>query len=291
MRQSVFILATVRNPALLDAARLVFRTLRVGFPNAEIAVTGNALECFAASEVHQGAQHVDASFSNCMTRLSHDAWIEALVNNQSYPFWICDTDVVFFDKVESWFEPPGGGIAAPDVFGRPVAGRAPAMSYAGRFEPWFVEQWTKAERVARLHTALMYIDPIRVRMAIREWMGKFPMLFHTAQMNLIRQHFVPVLDGHPLFYDTMAGLFQAGYGTPFSITQNCAFEHLHCGTYADVISRAAPSLADLQKVHKEIYQDPARARGLQEKQARYYASRAHTHLVVEPTAAHIEQGE
>jgi len=257
----------------------VFRTLRVGFPNAEIAVTGNALECFAASEVHQGAQHVDASFSNCMTRLSHDAWIEALVNNQSYPFWICDTDVVFFDKVESW----SAGAAAAEP-GKP-------FSFVGRFEPWFVEPWTKTEHVARLHTALMYIDPIRVRMAIREWMGKFPMLFHTAQMNLIRQHFVPVLEGHPLFYDTMAGLFQAGYGTPFSITQNCAFEHLHCGTYADVISRAAPSLADLQKVHKEIYQDPARARGLQEKQARYYASRAHTHLVVEPTAAHIEQGE
>ena len=51
MTPTVHILATVRQPALLPAATLVCRTLRIGFPTATAAVWGNGLSHAAAAAV------------------------------------------------------------------------------------------------------------------------------------------------------------------------------------------------------------------------------------------------
>lgn len=121
-------------------------------------------------------------------------------------------------------------------------------------------------------------------------------------MNLVRQQFIPVRchpnrtgdwsypdgaterptagrgSGHewqtdwPLFYDTCAGLYQAGLGTPFTEQQDAAFEHLHCGTYADQITPHL-SLPDLAAAHRAIYAQPEMGRGLKAQQDKYYALR------------------
>lgn len=250
----VYILATVRNPALLEAALLVFKTLRTGFPTARVHVHGNAIEPFLENEVARAAQKAGAIFTRTVRRIAHDEWIEELVLGAAQPIWVVDTDVVFFDAVET-FELDRQAAAA------------------GRLEPEFLEEWTQSTHVERLHTSCLWLNAPRIRAAGRQWMGRFPAIWHTAQMNLIRQQFIPVAGQEPLFYDTCAGMYQALGGQAFTPEQDQAFEHLHCATYSDLITPAVPSLADLARVHKEIYSNPSLARGLLREQSKYYEQR------------------
>lgn len=274
MSETVHILATVNNPRLMDAARLVFKTLRVGFPDAFVAVYGNGLNHLEAIELEAQCREIGRASYAHGRRRGHDAWIEDLVMSQSEPFWICDTDIVFFGRVQ---------------------GRQPeGASLAGRFEPEFMEEWTQSFHVERLHTCLMWIDPMRLRMLMREWSGRLPGLFRTSWTNLIRQQFIPSRRGM-LFYDTMAGAWQAGFGAMFDEALDSQFEHLHCATYVEHI---APHLSvnNLTEAHQEIYKDPQKARGLRIQQAKYYAQRRPTSvgatgqtLVIGENTAHVER--
>ncbi len=251
MSTSVHILCTVRKPALLPAAQLVFKTLKVGFPSAAVCVYGNGLK----PELGRAIRSVMPPLSSYrdLEPTSHDAWIEGLIMNSHAPFWICDTDLVFFDAVEQWGDEWTG--------------------FAGRYEPEFIEEWTRTRHVARLHTCLMYLNPAVLKPAMRAWMAVVPAVFGGAQANLIRQQFIPTRLGPTLFYDTCAGLYQAlDCGRPFEAGQDIFFEHLHCGTYADLISPHL-SLNNLAEAHQAIYADPSRARGLQQEQAKYYDQR------------------
>lgn len=252
MADLVHILVTVRKPELWPAALLVFKTLRVGFPEARVQVWGNGLDAHGAARL----AHVAAARGAGMTNLPatvHDGWIEGLLQRASQPFWILDTDVVFWGPMRA----PAGAILS------------------GRLEPAFDEEWTGTRHVERLHTCAMYIDPARVRAEIRArqcvigapWRG-------TAEWPMIRQTFVPVRGEPTRFYDTTAGLWQAGIGTPLELAVDQTFEHLHCGTYVDVIGKETPGLAGLAARHQEIYADPAAAMGLREQQEEYYRQRA-----------------
>lgn len=253
MKPAVHILATVRKPELLNAALLAFCSLRVGFPSNPIWVWGNALDHASALAVQAACAAMGATFRNC-PGTSHDAWIESLVGKLQEPFWISDTDVVYFSPVQ----PPRRG----------------SRLFSGRYEPEFNEEFTDTVHVERLHTAVMWFNPEPLRNFIRTWQAKIPNPWRaSAQFTLIRQNFVPVFDGPTKFYDTTAGLFHAFEGTPFNDDQNAAFEHICCATYADEVVKAAPSLKDLQTVHEMIYANPQLARGLKEGQDRYYMSR------------------
>ena len=255
MKAPVHILATVRRAELLPAARLVFHTLRTGFPSEPVCVWGIALDAASAAVLAADTAAVGGKFQN-LPATAHDAWIETLVNKLTDPFWVCDTDVVFFDRMTA----PKGAV------------------FAGRYEPAFDEEFTDTVHMERLHTAVMYLNPERVRMAVREWMAKIPEPWrNSATFPLFRQNFVPVLrDGvkqKTLFYDTLAGLHQAVGGTAFTPAQDAAFEHLHCATYAQEAARGAASLKDLPAVHAAVYADPATARGLKLAQDHYYHNR------------------
>lgn len=255
MKPTIHILATVRNAALVEAATLVFRTLRTGFPSAPVVVWGNALPWYAATEVAGAAAAAGARLVHTCAQ-SHDAWVEALLLRETRPFFIVDTDVVFFESLEEAFD------GDRDI------------ELAGRLEPEFLEESTGAVHVDRLHTAVMYVNPELLRPRMRAWSGRFPAPWgNTAQMGLVRQQFIPRGRQFPLFYDTTAGLWQAGLGVPLPEELDQTFEHLHCGTYVDVMTRYR-GLKDLQAVHQAIYADPSRARGLRAEQARYYESRS-----------------
>lgn len=264
MKDRVHILATVRKPELTPAATLVFRTLRVGFPGADVRVWGNGLAEASLHAVGRAAINAECRFVNVAPTV-HDEWIERLVMNEPEPFWICDTDMVFWDRVQSPWEAY-------------YAGARQRCLFAGGLEPEFEEEWTGTTHVERLHTCLMWINPGPLRAAMRQWMARIPAPWGTsAQFPLIRQTFVPHLAvGHQkriLFYDTMAGLWHAGMGTAFAKEQEECFEHLHCGTYADLVSAQAPSLAGLKAGHEMIYRDLNAAKGLRDRQREYYQSR------------------
>lgn len=246
------ILITVLDESRVDAATLVFRTLRAGFPTADVFVDLNGEMLFGcALNIMEVARESGVKHVNPIRGRSHGEWIEGLIATRHEPFWICDGDVIFFDRVEHWLDHWKDGSAL----------------FAGRYEPDFMEPWTKTVHVARLHPSLMWINPVPLRTAMRGWPGK-PEFFDSVQKELIQWHWVP-RNFSLQFYDTMAGLWQAGLGgVPFATDeQNAAFEHLFCGSYAHL----TPLSGDLSDVHRAIIANPMAAKGLWFEQQRWYA--------------------
>lgn len=249
---NVHCLASLLVPNRIKNTLLVFRSIRTGFPTAKILVYGNGIkDPEGRNLVEITARNVGAQYVNIPMH-SHGQWIENILANESDPFWVCDTDIVFFDKVEDWF------TGSDELF-------------AGRYEPQFWEEWTKTYHVSRLHPSLMWLNPQPLRAAIRSFPGKHE-FFSTVQQNLIQWSLVPSLneytdETHLNFYDTCAGLHHALVGTMFTEAQNAAYGHLFCGTYVDLISEQHPNLGAR---HDAIWDDPELARFLWKDQQEWY---------------------
>lgn len=272
----VHLLATVRRAELLSAALLVFRTIRVGFPTADICVWGNGLLVNHAAALEKSAGDVGGTFTN-LPRTVHDRWLEHIVLHEDEPLWICDTDVVFWDKVEDWFATT---VADPLKY----------CSLSGRLEPSYFEQWTFSMSVERLHTCLMYVNPRNLRLEIGRVVDSVPKPFGaTAHHALIRQHFIPRRGAMPMFYDTTAGLWQAGIGMPFNDRMNEAFDHLHGGTFVDLIAPHLTGGAGLAHCHVAVYENLEAARGMYARQKQWYAARSPERIPINGKPDQIRQ--
>ena len=248
---NVHILFTLLNPSRLKASLLVFQSIRIGFPTANIIVYVNGLQynnCRPLIEaVFQGAKakHIYIGLH------SHGQWIEWLLARESKPFWICDSDTVFFDKVEDWF------AGSPEL-------------YAGRFEPQFWEAWTQTIHMARIHPSLVWFNPQPLRAAIRAWPGKHE-FFSTVQFNPIQWFVVPEIGCDLRFFDTLSGLYHAIGGRVFSEKENEAYGHLFCGTYIHLISEQHPNL---REKHDAVLEKPELAKSLWKEQQQWYRENA-----------------
>ena len=236
------ILAKCSSPKRIKSLLLVFRSIRVGFPKANLFVYGNNLDPRIIPHLFKAMDRKGCQYRN-INLLPKGEWIEKLIQSERAPFWICDTDMVFFDSVEDW---------KFDLFG-------------GRYEPEFIEPWTQTQHMARLHPSLMYFNPVKLRQTIRGWPGKHD-FFSSMQMNLFRWHWVPELGCRLKFYDVCAGLHHAFMGTAFSENQNEAFTHLFCGSYAH--------LSDTYKEHRAMqefaFETPFLTKGLWKVQLAWY---------------------
>jgi len=255
VKERVYILATVRKPSLIDAATLVFRTLRVGFPTAAVTVQTNWFAPGSHHAMAEACRQVDARLEEPGFITQHDRWIARLLETAHEPFWLCDTDVVFFGSMENL-----------GIEGEPYM--------VGEYQPAFLEEFTRTIHVERLHTCLLWMDPVRLRDRVREWHSRFPDPPAVQAMRvLVHQTYVPTPRG-VLFYDSGAGLYHAVGGTRMPDNALERFEHLNAATYIDLI---APALADapaLAEVHRQVYENPSRAKGLRAGQAEYYRRRA-----------------
>lgn len=208
--------------------RLVLRTLSVGFPTCEIKITDN-------SNYHH----------------THASWLCETICNEQSPFWVTDTDVVFFgplDHVDSDY------------------------SILGRHEPAFYEKWLDVYKTERIHTCVMRINPIKLRLEFEQYLKKFNVRllerfgFEFSLMEFIRGSLIPT-NTKPLLYDTMSKLYNIVSCSAFTIVQNLQFEHLHAGSYASDVTHIGQALGSL---HSRVCEDLNVARGLQFEQQRYY---------------------
>ena len=187
-------------------------------------------------------------------RIRHDEWINLLLGESPEPFWLCDPDIVFHGPVE--------GFAEPGVLMK------------GRYEPPFLEPWSKTRKVERLHTSLLYMDAPTLRVKIRSWMRRWhPENFPFRPMAaLVHQCYIPDGSRRRRCSRTPAPNYRALGGTAFTDEENAAYDHLHCGSYVEKMKEAVPGLAD---AHKRIYQNPALAKSLKSEQQSFYSKRAY----------------
>jgi hypothetical protein len=253
MSAPIHILVFCPKPKGLPAATLVFRTLRIGFPRglvhlhmrSDISCRQEILDAAAPAGV--GKVHLIPD-----ERVRHDEWLEKLIHRETEPFWICDTDVVFWNRFRH--QPDGSALAGVRV-------------------PSFCEPWTGTRYRERLHPCLMRIDPHAFRVAHKRFLDRFPPEPFQPYMEPICQQWQPErVNGRVIhhFYDTLAMAWHAFGGQEFTQEQIESFDHLNCATYADLI---APSLDfDILGAHKAIYQDHHLARGSWARQFAWFAA-------------------
>lgn len=248
----VFIKATVREPRLVENSLLVFKTLRVGFPANDVKVFTDHSYVVDAAE-NTGCDRVD-DFG------SHWEWLSSLLADQDRPFWICDTDVIFYEAIN------------PEQMG----------VLTGPFEPGHFNPYTKAWHAPRLHTCLMRIDPVRVRQKLDEFWTARPGTPWVSRHELVSQQWIP---GPPLtFHDTMSRLYAAIGGVAFDHKTLDAFTHLHAGTFVDLLTVAYPEMA---KAQEHFRNHPDEARGLWRTQlAAQRSHRPKQQLAADPLAVH-----
>lgn len=229
MSETVFIKATVRNLALIENALLVFKSLRIGFPdNKVVVVTANI-------EVEHAARLAGCQVALDDPYVRHDEWIASLIEAGEEPFWICDTDMIFHAPIV-WRD--GGALAGP-------------------LEPEHWSPYTQAYHTERLHTCLMRIDPVALRSSIEGYWRDRPGTPWYSRHDLVGQSWSP---GRPLrFQDTMSRVYQAVGGVPFTPWELDCFSHLHAGTFTDLLARQYP---DMARAHAHFRAHPEQSKGL-----------------------------
>lgn len=251
MSKTVHILSTCRNTDLLPYSLLVFDSLRVGFPHADVTVHINkrgmdedSFDIIKKRAALEGCDTVEAD-------TIHHEWIEQLVKQNSEPFWICDTDVVFHGEVEGW------------EFSTPLAGR--------RIPEWD-DEFTKCITRSRLHTSLMHINPVEVRAAIKNYNSKLTETEFAPPCNLFHPLRIP-FNSRTYFHDTTSLLYHAIGGQPLTPLQLDCFSHFDFGTISDLVLTHLSNREDMAEKRDHALHNPELTKGEWRRQEEYYQSR------------------
>jgi hypothetical protein len=256
MSARVFILATARKPELLPMATLVFKTLHIGFPHATVKVHYNGTDGADALEAVKNAaftSRIDDTEVTAIDRTIHHKWIESLVAKEQEPFWILDTDVIFYDRMQDEYP------------GQPLAGC--------RIPEWR-DEFSGSITRARLHTSLLYIDP---KLVVEKWTAfrkSVPFTEFTPMANPIYP-LVIAFKKQAFFYDTCSMLYHAIGGQSFLEREKDKLCHFNFGTISDmVLPRLAPKVAaDWLTRQAEILSNPVLGKGEWRSQLAFYEAR------------------
>lgn len=250
MKPSVHISVICRNPELFRASTLVFDSIRIGFPTSKIVVLAQGLSPEQFSEVEKLCNPLDVALIEEKKILPHEEWLGRMVWNSDEPLFICDTDIIFWDNFEKF-----------SFDGEPLA---------GRYIPSFHDEATGFRTYDRLHTCLMYIDPVEIAKRLDDfYSGANFDLPYYSKPDLIAP-MVTALNGRPMFHDSMSQLYHAVGGAEFSVEQLDCFDHLCCGTFSDLIEKRLSLGRNIRETHRKILDNPAIAKGCWRGQDQYY---------------------
>lgn len=247
---NVRILATCRREDLLDYTLFVFKSIRVGFPTAEVRVTGNALPDFALPAVEEACSESGCKFENGPETIHHQ-FIEQLLDQESEPFVLCDTDVCFFRCVEGWeFDTALAGFRVPE----------------------WNDEFTGAITRSRLHPSLLFVNPEQVREEVDKYDAQFPVTPFNPPVNLVYPLCVP-LNGKTYFSDTLSLMYHAIGGTAFNNQQKDSLFHFNFGTLSDLVLPRLKNGQEMQAAREMILNNSELGRGLWREQEQFYESR------------------
>jgi hypothetical protein len=227
-------------------ALLTLKTIRVGFPNANITACWscdeNRMDGLASvrREMKEICHNIGAHDSICGA--TNDKLVADLAKCENNPFAVIDSDVVFYENCED-YEPSG--------------------LIAGEFIPEFVCPIAKAVTASRLHTAFFVVnDPEKLRRAIE--LAYRPVMPKFCPFD----PFAPVVtfdNQIPRFHDSCSVLYHAVGGEKFDDGMLKRFEHLYGGSYVT----KGPHLDRI----RAAYENPETARGVRDMMTRYFEER------------------
>lgn len=203
----VLILTTCKSIDNIYGNTLTFKTIRVGFPNAEIIVYDNNSIKDAKKIIKKCAKNVNATFIGLKNEVKHHSWISECVNTYNEPIVICDPDMIFWENVEKY---------------------NPKKLLSGRFIPKFYDCiQLKAITYPRIHTCLLYIpEPKKLNQKIVD-SKKCVIDFDGFAQVLMKQQ------DQWHFWDTLA-VYYSTYPEDCEIFSNDMlnkFDHINNGTF------------------------------------------------------------
>ena len=232
-------------------ATLVFKTLRVGFPKASVTVRINTMRPDFAAAIAQCCKDTDCMCVDPDEPTIHHRWISSLIATMQEPFWLCDTDIIFFEPITE------------DFTGEALAGM--------RIPEWR-DEFSGCITRARLHPSLLYIDPKLVYQKLEAFFRPVPETPFTPRASMI-DPLVTAFKGQRYFSDTCSQLYHAIGGKAFSDTTKNRFFHFNFGTIPDLIlPRLANPMQILQR-REAILANPILGRGEWRNHELWYASR------------------
>ena len=206
----VSILTYCQHPAMLYGTLLTFKTLRVGFPTAEVEVWDNGSLPELRDEIRAAAEAAGARFTAMPGRhhTDHLRWL--LLKRPAASgrtLVLADPDLVFYEDVERW-----------DFAGYLMAGRLmPAMR-----NPGIVTR-------ARLHTSLLYVPCVQ---SLRRALPDEGLTKWSAIGGMVRDKSGRVA------WDSLAPVYSVVQRRckVFTPAQLDAFSHLFLGTHLGAVN-------------------------------------------------------
>lgn len=226
---------------------LVFRTLRTGFPTAEIVVYDNSPHKFP--DISQAARKVGASYI-FSPGFSHEQHIRRVLASEKTSCVLVDPDVIFWESLEN--------EAFPDT-----------VDLAGRYIPGGMEDVRGRKVTPRLHTSLLFMpNPERLNVKLRMAESLIP------DLNLIASKQIVLNGTYRVGEDTLAGLCNAFpescHSFPARILDK--YDHLFVGTHLAKVERLTqiPGLRESHEIAMIPDGDLSKLRGLWREQAAYF---------------------
>jgi hypothetical protein len=230
-------------------------TIRTGFPTADIHVWDNASEQQASVIASTDGQ----AFYHRLDKRQHLAcWIKWVINSvpPDEPLAIVDPDTIWWKSVE-WFDL--------------------SSLWAGFYQPYAWIEWTNTLGAPRLHTHFLYIpSPARLREAIAEvnfWSGK-PCEGYR-KMHLFMSN-IQWMNGHAIFFDVCAQLYNAIGGTPFEEGHLQCYDHINSASFKRYVKFEKQEGFNL--VHELARTNPAALRGFYKEMVVYWRQMHHRAL-------------
>lgn len=249
----VHILLSSTRDHLTEGGKLVFNTLRVGFPSYDIKFYLNDLKRLAKNEAIDLIKKVNGSYTEVITETEHHKWIDWLLSKEIEPFYLCDPDVIFWKSFE------------PFAFSK--------SHLAGRLIPDWKDDYTNCITRSRLHTSLLYIDPLSVLQAIKNYHNTFNQTKYTPSIDLIAPIVIPN-SIVPYFYDTLSLLYHAVGGNAFDTEHLECYDHMNFGTCEDIVIPCLPYGDKIRAERDYLYKNPNLIKEAWKIQDNYYAQRA-----------------
>jgi len=256
----IFILTFCREIELLYGSTLIFKTLRTGFPTAEITVVDNASIPSARPVISRLAKQSGCAYVQLKTEIKHHHNMNTIVlGTKKYKekgtVIFLDPDIVFFECCEDW------------DFGRYL--------FAGRLIPTYADEFTQSLMLSRIHLSFLWIPDIEL---LRNKINEHPKR-HLGFDPFLQYTFFDTNSDGWFYLDTGAGLFLAFREEAYCFGEKelDAYSHIFCGSYGDVVAPCLNSEDRKTFLRHHMYAkkgDYEKLRGVWREQDDYFKRRS-----------------